>query len=493
MSPLARRVLRSLRRRGLLTAEERVAIAVSGGSDSVALVFLLREIASAGDLTVAGLVHLNHGLRGQESNDDETFCRTLAARIGWPIVVSQVDAAALAGARSQSIESACRTARYRFFEDAMRELPADVVATGHTLDDQAETVLLRLLRGAGTRGLSGIRARRGPFVRPLLAFRRDELRQYLSTIDESFREDSSNQDLAIARNRVRHELMPVIARVAPAGPRALARLAALARDDDNFLQEAAIKASHSLVLSTKGARTAPPDARPGSFLCIDCRALAGLPPAVGRRVAREFLSSVRPAASLTSRHIEAVRELAAADKPNGHLDLPGLVVERQGDVLTICGEVRGGQASGVHGPSDAGRGLKERAGFHQPLDVPGVIEVPEAGVRIEASMCETPGRIVWSRDRNVALLQAASMQLPLAVRSRRPGDRFRPLGAPGRRKLQDVLTDRKIPRTGRDLVPIVVDAADRIVWVVGVAIAEECRVTTPESGVVILEVRDLRN
>ena len=491
MSPLARRVLRSLRRRGLLTADERVAIAVSGGSDSVALVFLLREIAAAGDLQVAGLVHLNHGLRGQESNDDEAFCRALASRIGWPIVVSQVDAAALAREESQSIESACRTTRYRFFEDAMRELPADVVATGHTLDDQAETVLLRLLRGAGTRGLAGIRARRGPFVRPLLTFRRDDLREYVATIGESFREDSSNRDLAIARNKIRHELMPVIARVAPAGARALARVAALARDDEDFLQETAIKASRSLVLSTEGASTAPPDARPDSPLRLDCRALAGLPPAVGRRVAREFLSSVHSAASLTSRHIEAVRELAGADKPNGHLDLPGLVVERCGDVLTIC--AGGGHASGAHGPSAAGRGLKKRAGFHQPLDVPGVIEVPEAGVRIEASMCEAPGRIVLGRDRNVAMLQAASIQLPLAVRSRRPGDRFRPLGAPGRRKLQDLLTDRKVPRTRRDLVPIVVDAADRIVWVVGVAIAEECRVTAPESGVVTLEVRDLRN
>jgi len=144
-------------------------------------------------------------------------------------------------------------------------------------------------------------------------------------------------------------------------------------------------------------------------------------------------------------------------------------------------------------PSGSGRGLKRRAGSHQPLDVPGVIEMPEAGVRIAASIQQVTGRIVLGGDRNVAMLQAASIQLPLAVRSRRPGDRFRPLGAPGRRKLQDFLTDRKVPRTRRDIVPIVVDAADRIVWVVGLAIAEECRVTAPEAGVVILEVRDLRN
>jgi len=484
MSPLARRVLRSLRRRGLIAAGERIAVALSGGSDSVALTFLVREIAAAGELAVAGLLHLNHGLRGKEADDDEIFCRALAERIGWPIVVDRVDAAALAREQSQSIESASRAARYRFFDAGMRELHADVAATAHTLDDQAETVLLRLLRGAGTRGLAGIRSRRGPYVRPLLPFRRDELRAYLANIGEPFREDSSNQDLAIVRNRVRHELMPAIARIAPAGARALARLAALARDDEDFLQESAIKASRSLVLSGEEEGSSAP-------LRIDCRALAGLPPAVGRRVARELLSSLQPAASLTSRHIEAVRELATADKPNGHLDLPGIAVERRGAILTICAQGR--ESRRMREPSGSGRGLKRRAGSHQPLDVPGVIEMPEAGVRIAASIQQVTGRIVLGGDRNVAMLQAASIQLPLAVRSRRPGDRFRPLGAPGRRKLQDFLTDRKVPRTRRDIVPIVVDAADRIVWVVGLAIAEECRVTAPEAGVVILEVRDLRN
>ena len=159
---------------------QRVAVAVSGGSDSVALARLLHEIATAGKISLAGLIHLNHGLRGDESDGDETFCRGLADRIGCPIDAGRIDAAALARARSQSIEAASRAARYEFFEDAARRLGADVVATGHTLDDQAETVLLRLLRGAGSRGLGGVRPRRGRFVRPLLELRRAELRRYLA-------------------------------------------------------------------------------------------------------------------------------------------------------------------------------------------------------------------------------------------------------------------------------------------------------------------------
>jgi len=484
MSPLARRVLRGLERRELLKPGERVAVAVSGGSDSVALAWLIHEMAAAGRVALAGLVHLNHGLRGRESDEDETFCCALATRIGCAIDVGHIDAAAIARARSQSVETASRGARYEFFEAACRRLGATVVVTGHTLDDQAETVLLRLLRGAGSRGLAGVRPRRGSFVRPVLDVRRIELRRYLAAMGETFRDDSSNQDLSIARNRIRHELMPVISRLAPAGARALARVASLARDDEEFLQERAIEAGRSLVLSRRDASGKSPGVR------IDCAAFAALPAALSRRVARDLLLGLRPGAALTARHIEAVRALAAADKPKGHLDLPGLEAERRGAELTISPREN---SAATTGRGRGRRGLRSRPGFERPLTVPGSVEMPEAGVRIAASLLEGTDAREPGGDRSIAMLQASSLALPLAVRSRRPGDRLRPLGAPGRRKLQDLLVDRKVPRDDRERLPLVVDAADRIVWVVGVAIAEECRVTTPSAGVVILEVRDLRN
>jgi tRNA(Ile)-lysidine synthase len=312
-------------------------------------------------------------------------------------------------------------------------------------------------------------------VRPLLDARRTDLRRYLAEIGETYREDASNQDLSIARNRIRHELMPVVGRLAPGGVRALARAAALARDDEHFLQRAAIEAGGSLVLSSGDG-----------LLRVDCPAFAALPPALGRRLARQFLLGVRPGAAFTARHIDAVRELAAADKPNGHLDLPGVEAGRAGGVLTFV------RREETPGRSAGRRGLRRSEGLVRHLDVPGAVDIPEAGVTIAASQHERPPRDLKGSDRSV-MLQASSLVLPLAVRSRRPGDRFRPLGAPGRRKLQDVLVDRKVPRAERDALPLVVDAADRIVWVVGVAIAEGCRVTTPSAGVVILEVRNLGN
>ena len=174
-----------------VASSSRVLVALSGGADSVALFFILRELEAAGMLSVAGAAHLHHGLRGAEADADEAFCAGLAARIGVPFVSERADVAALARAGKRSIEDAARTARYAFLERAAAGLGAGVTAVAHTKDDQAETFLLRLLRGAGTRGLGGIRPRAGRIVRPLLDLERGELRGYLTARGETWREDSA--------------------------------------------------------------------------------------------------------------------------------------------------------------------------------------------------------------------------------------------------------------------------------------------------------------
>ncbi len=478
MHPLARAVGRTIARRALYAPSERVAVALSGGPDSVALAVLLCEIEAGGGAPVAGLIHVNHRLRGRESDEDEQFCRALAARIGRPIEVATIDVAALARARRQSIEVAAREARYRVFDDAAHRLGASVVATGHTIEDQAETVLLRLLRGAGTRGLSGIRPRRGRFVRPLIDCHRADLVRYLSARGEAFREDSTNRDVTIPRNRVRHELLPTLLAIAPGGVRALARLASHAADDEAFLQAAAIEIRPSIVLSKE-------ETDAGVRTVISAERLWELPPAMGRRLVRDLIAEIAPGQALSSRHLDAVRALARADSPGEHLDLPGVIVRRTGRLLTLsrarpAGEPRVGRRARSGNPVVAAR----------PLALPGAVSLPEAGVTITA----TVGTSMAGAGRQGALpaiarLQAASVTPPLEVRFWRAGDRFRPLGAPGRRKVQDLFVDRKVPREERLRVPIVVDATGRILWVAGVAVAEECRVTAPEAGVVILEMR----
>jgi tRNA(Ile)-lysidine synthase len=456
-----------MRAQALVAPGDRVAIAVSGGADSVALAWLMHDLQASGEaaFTLAGVVHLNHCLRGAESDRDEAFVRALSERLGLAVDIARRDIAADARAAHRSIEATAREARDAFFTDAAVRLGASSVATAHTADDQAETVLLRLLRGTGARGAGGIRPRRGCLVRPLLDVRRAALRADLVARGEAWCEDSSNAERSIPRNAIRHDLLPAIERLAPGGVTALTRFAALARDDEAALEAAAIEAARKIV------------SLDGAAVRLSRALLAGLAPAVARRVVRGALERVS-AAGVAARHIDAIRALAAADTSKGHVDLPGTAVDFTPEQAVLTPAAR--------------RGRRAEGGFDWPLVVPGSVEVPEAGVRLVAEVADTAGSRSWPSGRGrAAAVQGEALHGGLRVRSRRPGDRLRPLGAPGRRKVQDVLVDRKVPRLERDRVPIVVDGTGRIVWVAGYALAEEFRVTRPESGVVLLKIIDL--
>jgi tRNA(Ile)-lysidine synthase len=468
MRALLARVARTIRHDCRVGAADRVAIAVSGGADSIALTWLLVDLAAAGrGPAVAGLIHINHQLRGAASDADEAFCRALAGRLELPIAVASVDVGERARRMRMSMETAARDVRYEFFEAAAASLGATVVATGHTMDDQAETVLLRLLRGAGTRGLSGIRIRRDRFIRPLLECRRADVRTFLIARNEPWRDDASNEDISILRNRVRRELLPVISEIARGGVRSLARIAALAQDDEAALMAAATEMRSSLVLLNEGT----------AGLQLDAVALSLMPAAVARRAIRASAAELAPGHAWAARHLEAVRVLAASDKPEGHLDVPGLTVSKHGGRLLL----RPATPAVTDTPA-ADWPLRQ-------LDVPGSVFVPETGVVVAARASDSGTHEYLNGGLTTAVLQAADVRLPMSVRNRRDGDRFRPLGAPGRRKLQDLFVDRKVPRRERDRVPVVVDASGRIVWVAGVAVAHDCRVTAPGGSVLILEQR----
>ena len=251
--PLAERVLRAIARERLIPRGGRVLAALSGGADSVALSTLLADAAPAGGYVLAGLLHVNHRLRGGAAEADEAFCRTIAERLRVPIVVERVDVAALARADGVSIEHAGHRARYAIFERVAAEQDADAVATGHTQDDLAETVLLRLVRGAGPGGLAGIRPRAGRVVRPLLGVSRRELREHLAARGVPHREDASNRDLRVPRNRVRHRLLPLLAQeFSPAIVDVLAREAAIARADADWIDGVANERAAAVVRYGRG-------------------------------------------------------------------------------------------------------------------------------------------------------------------------------------------------------------------------------------------------
>lgn len=322
-SSLHERVLQWMQRERLVPAGGRVVAALSGGADSVALTLLLRELAEPGGFVLAGVAHLNHGLRAA-ADGDEQFCRELAATLGLPIDVERVDVARTARQGRISLEDAGHRERYAFFRRAAARMRADRVATAHHRDDQAETSLMRLIRGAGPDGLAGIRPRAGCVMRPLLHVPRAELRAWLEGRGQPFREDETNRDPAFTRNRVRHELIPFLeARFSPSIASVLARTAEIVRADAEWM-DAAVDEVAPAVLSL-GERTA----------AVDAAAVLRQPPALARRLARRALEHV---AGRRPEFDTVERLLAVVSAPGGEIreaDFPGCRVEWRAARLVI--------------------------------------------------------------------------------------------------------------------------------------------------------------
>jgi tRNA(Ile)-lysidine synthase len=475
---LADRVLATVRKHGMLPPSGgRVLVALSGGPDSVGLLHLLCILAARGELTVAGAAHLNHGLR-EAADEDERFCRERAAELGIRICVERADVRALAKDWHTSLEDAGRRARYAFLERAAVELSASAIATGHTLDDQAETFLLQLIRGAGPRGLSGIGPNVGLVRRPLLDIRREAIREWLAAEGIAFREDESNRDVAFTRNRVRHVLVPLLERdFSPGIVEVLARESAIAREDEAYLQSAAIELARSVVLASE------------DIIEIDASALRSLPPAVASRVVRIALARLGSGRYIGFDHVEGVLSLARLPEASA-LSLPGQQARRIGERIVLRRSLPGSFENS----------------FRVPLSIPGEVLLERQGWVVSAELGSTLARLGSNGSAphpgsagmadGVARLEVAlrteSVSLPLSVRSRSRGDRLRPAGMQGRRKkLQDLFVDRKIAREERDAVPLVVDREDRILWVVGHAVAEDFQVTEPLQGVLLLKARRL--
>ena len=295
-------------------------VGLSGGSDSVALALIMRELSEHGGFSVVGLAHLNHRLRST-SDRDEAFCRTFADAIHLPIEVESIDVAGYAAAQRLSVEDAARRLRYEFLHRAATSLGADRIAVGHTRDDQAETVLLKLVRGAGLTGLAGIHPQRGDVIRPLLDVSRMDLRAFLDSRGQRWVDDETNDDIDNPRNRIRHRVLPELNRVYPAAANAIARTAGLIREDGQWLDDVSRNRYEALVRRT------------ASGVEIDARALLAEPAPVRRRVVRMALRCAVPSHEYGLDHVEAV--MAVASGESGGIDVPGTRVELRREKLVL--------------------------------------------------------------------------------------------------------------------------------------------------------------
>jgi tRNA(Ile)-lysidine synthase len=324
-SALHQHVRRTILRHRLWPAGARVVVALSGGSDSVALTLLLRDLAEHGAFSIAALAHLNHRLRAS-ADRDEAFCRSFADSIDLPIVVGSAEVLVEAQTLGISLEDAARRVRYRFLEDVCEKTGADRIAVGHTEDDQAETFLLKLIRGAGATGLGGVYPRRGRVVRPLLDVSRASLRRFLKDRRQPWVEDDTNHDLDNPRNRIRHVVLAELERATggPARP-ALARAAGLIREDGQWLDQVSDQRFQALAADTQNG------------LEFEVDALLAEPAPISRRLVLRALRSRSGGREVGFEHVEAVIGLLSGS-PAG-LDLPGCRVELRRRKLVLIQKV----------------------------------------------------------------------------------------------------------------------------------------------------------
>jgi tRNA(Ile)-lysidine synthase len=286
------------------------------------LALLLQELAEQDGFTVGSLAHLNHRLRCTAARDEQ-FCRDLASRIGLPIAVESVDVASYAQTQKLSVEDAARRLRYDFLDRAAESASADRIAVGHTRDDQAETFLLKLIRGAGMTGLGGIYPRRGKVVRPLLDVAREDLRRYLASRGQTWMDDETNEDIGNPRNRIRHKVMPELdLAAASSSVPAIARAAGIVREDGQWLDELANRRFDALVRRVE------------TGVEIDVSGLTAEPPPVRRRVVLTALRLVAPNREIGFDHVEMALEVAAGESSGS--DVPGTRVElRRGKLVLL--------------------------------------------------------------------------------------------------------------------------------------------------------------
>ncbi|MFW5982822.1 MAG: tRNA lysidine(34) synthetase TilS [Candidatus Brocadiia bacterium] len=475
---LAQTALESIRAHHMLQDGEAVLVGLSGGPDSVALLMALNDLSQSGELPLTiRTAHLHHGLRGDEADEDAAFCRRLTDRLGIPHREVKLDLYEQQKS-AESLEDAGRRVRYRFLARSARDVDACKVATGHHADDQAETVLMRLVRGCGIRGLRAIAPRRPMscdpelvLIRPLLECGRNDVLNYLDQLDQPYRTDSSNTNTDYQRNYIRHEVIPDLEPEEGSDTTTgLCRIAGLSREIVAALEKKVDRFWDDIRLD---------DHTP--LLSLDAGKLKALSDELRKAVIRRAtaeLPGVREPGDLSREHYE--KAAALPEKSVGDaVSLPGdIIVRREHGIL--------------HFTKDS----SAPATWETALSLPGHTSLP-SGRAISAEIMEVTGRNVdelirEGEDHNVYLSHDA-VSPPFIIRNRRPGDVFYPLGSPGHRKLKDFMIDRRIPRHLRDRIPIVVDSSGRILWVAGYEICHHARLRPDSQMAVVLHRAELDN
>ncbi len=441
---LAASVSAVIRKYGMLKGGETVLVGLSGGPDSVCLLHVLHGLAAELDLKLHA-VYVNHNLRPGEIPSEISFCERLCADLGVRLIVKSIDVKGHAASARLNLHEAARQLRYRAFGEAAFEAKASRIALGHNADDQAETLLMRLMRGAGPTGLAGIPPVRGDIIRPLIETERTEIEGYLSAAGISFLTDSSNLKTDYFRNSIRRELMPVVRRLSPSAVPTMLHTMEILREEERYFGILVTKTLMKMISRKTADR-----------IELFMSPLETMETVILRRVLRRAIDETRGIRGIGLVHIDDIIRLLRKGDSGDRLYLPhGIRVIREYAVLVITSE-----------------SLKRLSAYG--LQPPADLRLPEAGLVLKASFEDAAGEV--SDGRSSVVLDAGRMKFPLTVRPRADGDFFFPMGFGKRKKLQDFFVDAKIPRDERDTVPIVL-SGDDIAWVAGYRGDERFRIS----------------
>ncbi len=458
------KLLKTIQNYKMLSKGDGLLVGVSGGPDSVALLYLLMELKDDYDLQIY-VVHLNHMLREDESDDDAGYVEKLAKRLKLPVFIGKKDVGEFAKANKLSLEEAARIQRYEFYKQIADKLNIRKIALGHNANDNAETVLMRLLRGSGEQGLTGIYPVRQignlKVIRPLLNIYRKEIESFLKEKKVSVRTDSSNADNKFFRNKVRLELIPFLEENYNQNiKQVLVNTADILKEENEYLEEIAKKfysqAEHP---PSKGEFSDTNDE--GIHLSI--KKIRDFPLAIQRRIIRYGIKKLTGnLRQITYQHLNEIFKLLKGSLAYGQIDLPNdLIVERLRKELVI----RKGKTQDIYN-------------IIYPVKIPGETLVPELGVKLVCTISERRSNLEFStQNRYQESFDYDKINGLVFVRTRKDGDSFRPLGMRGGKKIKDFLIDQKIPQPEKNKVLFLTDKTD-IIWLIGLRISERFKVTT---------------
>jgi tRNA(Ile)-lysidine synthase len=477
---LHKRVVETIERHSMIRPGNRVGVGVSGGADSVALLRVLAELQPQLGIELL-VLHFHHQLRGPEADEDERFVGELARTLDLEFVSDRADVAGEARRNNWNLEDAARRLRYQFFACIAASRDLDRVAVAHTAEDQAETVLAHILRGTGLAGLAGIYPVAGLTIRPLLDIGRDQLRDYLFSINQPWREDATNQDTSRTRARIRHQLIPLLRRdFDPLCVTRLARLADLAREEEVFWRSLEDERFAALVSRepSGGVSLGIPDLlspfRLPASKCSDPESSTAPALALTRRLIRRIVLELRGTRQqLTARHVEDVLHLATKSQSGSRVELPGILVQRVFNRLVFSPAFSPEEPGSFGGKQAINSAIPE---FEYAVSLPGTSEsrcivIPEIGRRFSLKVVDWP-----SAARETVLGRGAldldRIRLPLVLRNWRPGDAYRPQGRQRGRKLKRLLLASRIPLNKRASWPVLTSDGD-LVWAPGCPVADE--------------------